>query len=66
MTFYDSKERFSFTLLSGSPGKLRAKVHPFFETGLLAEDDKGTLREEVRDVILRELKNPNSTNQIKT
>lgn len=55
MTFYDSKKRFSFTFLSGSPGKLRAKVHAFFETGLLAEDDTGTLREEVREVILNEL-----------
>ncbi|TMM58891.1 1-acyl-sn-glycerol-3-phosphate acyltransferase [Maribacter algarum] len=56
MTFYDSKERFSFTFLSGGPGKLRAKVHTFFETGILAEDDKSTLREEVREVILNELK----------
>jgi len=56
MTFYDSKERFSFTFLSGSPGRLRAKVHTFFETGLLDEEDKGTLREEVREVILNELK----------
>jgi len=55
ITFYDSKKRFSFTFLSGGPGKLRAKVHTFFETGLLAEEDKGTLREEVRAVILNEL-----------
>ena len=55
MTFYDGKKRFSFTFLSGGPGILRAKVHTFFETGLLAEDDKGTLREEVREVILKEL-----------
>jgi len=55
MTFYDSKKRFSFTFLSGSPGRLRAKVHTFFETGILAEEDKGTLREEVREVILKEL-----------
>lgn len=55
ITFYDSKERFSFTFLSGGPGKLRAKVHTFFETGLLAEEGKGTLREEVREVILNEL-----------
>ncbi len=61
MTFYDSKKRFSFTFLSGSPGKLRAKVHSFFETGLLAESDKVTLREEVRDVILSELKNASQT-----
>ena len=55
MTFYDGKKRFSFTFLSGGPGKLRAKVHEFFETGILSEEDKATLREEVREVILKEL-----------
>ncbi len=55
MTFYDGKKRFSFTFLSGGPGLLRAKVHEFFETGILSEEDKITLREEVRDVILGEL-----------
>ncbi|MEO9512956.1 MAG: lysophospholipid acyltransferase family protein [Flavobacteriaceae bacterium] len=53
--FYDNKKRFSFTFLSGSPGRIRAKVHQFFETGILGEEDKSTLREEVREVILREL-----------
>ncbi len=56
MTFYDNKKRFSFTFLSGGPGRIRAKVHKFFETGILEEEDKSTLREEVRDVILNELK----------
>lgn len=55
MTFYDGKQRFSFTFLSGGPGRLRAKVHRFFETGLLGEEDKSTLREEIRNVILNEL-----------
>lgn len=55
ITFYDSKKRFPFTFYSGGPGRLRAKVHLFFETGLLAESDKTTLREEVREVILTEL-----------
>jgi len=55
MTFFDGKKRFSFTFLSGGPGKLRAKVHPFFKTGILDETDKSTLREEVRTVILNEL-----------
>lgn len=55
ITFYDNKRRFSFTFLSGGPGRIRAKVHQFFETGILAEDDKSTLREEVREVILKEL-----------
>ena len=56
ITFYDGKKRFSFTFLSGGPGKLRAKVHRFFEIGTLAEGDKLTLREEVREVILKELR----------
>ena len=55
ITFYDSKKRFSFTFLSGGPGRLRARVHEFFETALLAEEDKITLREEIRTVILNEL-----------
>lgn len=55
ITFYDNKKRFSFSFFSGGPGEVRAKVHPFFETGILDEEDKGTLREEVREVILEEL-----------
>lgn len=55
MTFYDGKQRFSFTFLSGGPGRLRAKVHRFFETGILGEEDKSTLREEIRILILNEL-----------
>ncbi len=59
MTFYDGKQRFSFTFWSGGPGKLRAKVHSFFETEILDETDKTTLREEVRAVILKELQKKN-------
>ena len=55
MTFHDNKKRFSFTFFSGVPGLTRAKIHSFFETGLLAEEDKITLREEVREVIYNEL-----------
>nr|WP_299071380.1 lysophospholipid acyltransferase family protein [uncultured Allomuricauda sp.] len=55
ITFYDNKKRFSFTFLSGGPGRVRARVHQFFETGILGEEDKSTLREEVREVILKEL-----------
>ncbi|KQC30553.1 lysophospholipid acyltransferase family protein [Flagellimonas eckloniae] len=55
ITFYDNKKRFSFTFLSGGPGSIRAKVHSFFEAGILGEEDKSTLREEVREVILKEL-----------
>ncbi|MGB6152236.1 MAG: lysophospholipid acyltransferase family protein [Pricia sp.] len=55
MTFYDNKKRFSFSFFSGGPGRVRAKVHRFFETGILDEEDKGKLREDVRSVILAEL-----------
>lgn len=55
MTFYDGKKRFSFTFFSGAPGQLRAKVHRFFETSILDEEGKSTLREDVRNLILREL-----------
>ncbi|WP_298474931.1 lysophospholipid acyltransferase family protein [uncultured Maribacter sp.] len=55
MTFFDNKKRFSFTFFSGFPGTTRAKLHSFFETGILAEEDKITLREEVREVIYKEL-----------
>ena len=55
MTFYDNKKRLPFSLAHGGPGKVRAKVHPFFETGILDETDTGTLREEVRAAIFREL-----------
>ncbi len=55
IVFYDNKTRFSFTFLSGGPGSLRVKVKPFFETGILGVEDKSTLREEVREVILKEL-----------
>ncbi|MEC7262798.1 MAG: lysophospholipid acyltransferase family protein [Bacteroidota bacterium] len=58
MTFYDNKKRFSFTFLSGGPGRIRAKVHPFFETGILSAEDTSTLREEVRTIILKELTDP--------
>lgn len=55
MTFYDNKKRFSFSFFSGGPGVSRAKVHTFFETGILGQEDTLTLREEVREVILSEL-----------
>ena len=54
--FYDNKKRFPFTFLSGGPGRMRAKVHDFFKTETLVEEDKKMLKEEVRQVILNELK----------
>jgi 1-acyl-sn-glycerol-3-phosphate acyltransferase len=56
VTFYDNKKRFSYTFFSGSPGKIRAKVHPFIETKG-KEDLKKTLKVAVRNLILKELEN---------
>lgn len=55
ITFYDNKNRFSFSLLSGGPGKCRAKVHQFVETKSLNSEDTSILRKAVRETILNEL-----------
>ncbi|MEB8328186.1 lysophospholipid acyltransferase family protein [Flavobacteriaceae bacterium KMM 6897] len=55
ITFYDNKDRFSFTFYSGGPGRTRGKVHKFIETKHLGEVDKKILRDEVRTVILKDL-----------
>ena len=55
ITFYDNKKRFSFTFFSGSPGKMRAKIHPPIETIGKTMDDKLHLKQQVRDIILTEL-----------
>jgi 1-acyl-sn-glycerol-3-phosphate acyltransferase len=55
ITFYDNKKRFSYTFFSGSPGKMRAKVHAPIETIGKTMDDKNLLKQEVRDIILTEL-----------
>ena len=62
MTFYDCKKRFPFSFFKGGPGMLRVKVHRFFETGILAEEDKIILREEIREVIFTELVKESSLN----
>lgn len=55
MTFVDNKKRFSFAFLSGSPGRMRAKVHKFVSTKGLTLDDKKELKDKVRDIILKQL-----------
>ena len=55
MTFYDNKKRFPFTFYSGGPGPVRVRIHNFFRTKELSEDQKSELRESVRDVIFRDL-----------
>lgn len=55
IVFHDNKKRFSFTFLSGGPGRARATVHPFFQTEKLVENDKTGLKDEVRQIILKDL-----------
>lgn len=58
MTFADNKARMSYTFMSGSPGRMRAKVHTFFQTKGLPVDDKKTIKEvkdQVRTIIYHQL-----------
>ncbi len=61
ITFADNKKRFSYTFFSGSPGKMRVKVHRFVPTQGLTIADTKTLREEVREIIHHQLKQFNNT-----
>ena len=56
ITFYDNKNRFPFTFYNGGPGIARVRVHSFFKTKELMENQKSELREQVRNVILKELR----------
>ena len=55
ITFADNKERFSYTFLSGSMGKMRAKTHMFIPTFGKTLDDKKEIREQTHAVILNQL-----------
>lgn len=55
IVFADNKERFSYTFMSGSPGKMRVKILPFVETNGLTSENRKTLRDEVRQLIYKGL-----------
>lgn len=55
ITFGDNKKRMSYTFFSGCPGLLRAKIHYFIETKGKTLDDKKELKEQTRQVILKQL-----------
>ena len=59
LVFYDNKKRFSYTFFSGSPGRMRAKILPFFSTQPYSHENKAQLKEKVRQVILDELTSEN-------
>ncbi|MFC4633685.1 lysophospholipid acyltransferase family protein [Dokdonia ponticola] len=55
IVFYDNKKLFPYQFYKGGPGKMRAHVFSFIPTKGMSQDDKKTLREETREVILAAL-----------
>jgi 1-acyl-sn-glycerol-3-phosphate acyltransferase len=55
LTFADNKKRFSYTFFSGSPGKMRAHIHPFISTESLEVKDTKALNEKTKAVIFKQL-----------
>lgn len=55
MTFYDNKKRFSYKFFSGSPGKMRVKVHKFIEAKGKTQHDKKIIKTEVHQLIYKAL-----------
>lgn len=58
MTFHDNKKRFPYTFLSGSPGKMRVKIHRFIFTNQASKENKRSVKDVVRNIILQELEKP--------
>lgn len=58
MTFHDNKKRFSYTFLSGSPGRMRVKSHKFVFTNEVSKENKRGVKDDVRSIILNELEQP--------
>jgi 1-acyl-sn-glycerol-3-phosphate acyltransferase len=56
ITFGDNKKRFSYTFFSGSPGKMRAKVHRFIATEGLEVKDTKTINAQTHQLLLSQLK----------
>jgi 1-acyl-sn-glycerol-3-phosphate acyltransferase len=56
LSFLDNKKRFSYEFFSGSPGRMRAIVHPAIETKGLTIDDKSKLKQQIWDLIYNDLK----------
>lgn len=60
MTFHDTKRRFPYSFFTGSPGKLRVKVHTFISTKgkEMNVKQRQELRSQTRHIIMEELQNP--------
>ena len=57
ITFYDCKKYFSYTFFSGSPGKLRVKIHDLILTENLVIDNRNELKQQTFDIIYNSLAN---------
>lgn len=55
MTFLDNKKRFPFAFFSGSPGKMRVKIHNEISTKTMNLTHKNSLKQQVRRIILEDL-----------
>jgi 1-acyl-sn-glycerol-3-phosphate acyltransferase len=57
MTFFDNKKRFpyAFSSVSVGPGPLRVTVHRILPTAHLDLEDKRILKNQTREIILKEL-----------
>ncbi|WP_396602672.1 lysophospholipid acyltransferase family protein [Algibacter sp. R77976] len=55
ITFADNKRRFSYTFFSGSPGRMRVKIHNFISTEGLKIEDTRALNDKSKMVILNQL-----------
>lgn len=60
LTFADNKKRFSYTFFSGSPGKMRVKIHKFLSTEGLTAKETRLLNERSRSIVLRQLETFNT------
>lgn len=58
MTFHDNKKRFPYSLYLGGPGKMRVKIHKLISTDGLGLENRKSLKEQIRNIILEELKHP--------
>ena len=58
ITFHDSKRRFSYKFLSGSPGKLRVKIHHFIPTRGMEMTDRKEIKNSTFNIIHDELVDP--------
>lgn len=58
MTFHDNKKRFPYSFFKGSPGKMRVKIQKFIPTAGMALEERKTLKNQTREVILEELQKP--------